>query len=334
MKIIKFLLPALAMVGFLVIKPGFDLYRAVCVGIAVVLTLIVGLMLHLKSGQAKEEITVDDPELAELLQGSMGENKGAILIQSVLLALLLVVIALLLSWLLSFTPVYGMFYDQDYQIFTHDLDVLIEAGDLESAVSRIDQRLEQPLSQAKQLKLAKRKYELYIELGRRETWTVAKEAYFALAEDTANTWGLDPSLANAERRAVMPTPTPQPTFTPWPTQTPWPTLTPVKTPTPMPTYTPYPSPTPAPTQEPDQERPPLDFSRCTESKVDNVLKVEGEFWAWDCGDWGWYGQWQPSSSTNPIGGKLPQPYVANSGHFYLCPPKADQTQPYTAKKCL
>ena len=136
-----------------------------------------------------------------------------------------------------------------------------------------------------------------------------------------------PTVTPTSTSTNTPTPTDTPTATPTDTPEPTDTPTPLPSPTPRPTYTPY------PTFTPEAETPPLDLTKCTEVQVENELGVSGSFQAWNCDDWGLYGQWQPTAEMNSIGGKLPQAYHSGSiGAFYLCPP-VDAGQPYTAKTC-
>ena len=323
MIIIRLLLVLGAVSIYLFVWPGqIDWYHAAAGSVALIISGSIAIWWSSRSGKSEEEFTQDDPEIASMLEEESRESFGSAIVKGFLLGIVVFGLAWLLAWVGAKTPAYGWFYDIGFESFLHDLDVLVEEDSYKAAISRIDLRLEQPLSEPKQLVLVHRKYDYYLTLGRQAIRAEEKEAYFLLAKDVAETWQLDGSLADAEYRAVRPTATPYPTPTPRPTTTP------------MPTWTPYPTSTPMPTATPDVGRPPLDFSRCTEVLVNNSLEVSGVLRAWECGDWGCYGQWQPVGEENPIGGRLPQLYVSSSvGRFYLCPPVGENQDVYTEKEC-
>ncbi len=310
-------LMVLSLVFYFVVTPGkFDLYHSMTAALAAVIVGLVWLRQVKKAQEESRQMMELDPELAAMMDSS--DSLGAILLRGALLAILFFVLAVGLAWLGSKTPVYALFYDEGHQQFLRELEVLAEEKEYEAAVRRIDQRLKEPLSQRRQRELAQLKYDYLIDLGQKPGDIEEKRAAFSRAEAWAEEWGLDSSLANAERRAVAGTPTAVPSPTPMPTYTPAPTATPQPTATPLP---------------PDPERPPLDLSKCEAQEVSNEFAAGGQLQAWDCGEWGWYGQWQPSDDMNSIGGRLPQAYHSSKGGFKLCPPAGESQTAYTAVSC-
>lgn len=315
---IRILVIILALLGFMQWQ-GWDGYHGVAGGISLLVSLSLVAALVIRSAKENEELVESDPEMASLIGDSF--------VASLLKGLFFGVIALLLAWfsavLMQRTPVYGLFYNVNYEQLVSDLQVSEEDGNFQAAIDRIDRAYNLPMSEEKRVALAQRKFNNLIRLGDKATSVEAGQLYYVQAEVWAKKAKLsenDIALANAKIRALQPTPSAMPTLTPMPTYTPYPT------PKPLPTWT------PVPTSTPDRERPPLDLSRCQEVYVINRLNVGGVFQSWDCGDWGWYGQWRPTKQQNAVGGLLPQPYVAD-GPFYLCPPPAEAEVPYTAKSC-
>lgn len=335
------LIVLLGQVLYLLVWPGrADLYRLFCTLVVLVVLGAVALW-RLLSNPA--------PEGAGL-SGFGGLAFASGLLRGLIWSAVVFALVAVVSWGFAKTPIYPLFYDRGFDQLHHDLVVLTEAKSYQPAIDRIDQRLgrlfDKPLSPKNQKVLAQMKVDSLIALGHQASRWEDKVYYFSGAEETARRWKLDPSLADAELRAARPTPTPLPTSTPGPTSTPQPTWTPqpplpTYTPPPVPpTYIPYPTPLPTATPPPVpvfptvEGGPPLDFSKCHEVVVDERLGAPGEFHAWDCSEWGWYGQWQPGSGDNPIGGHLPQIYVSSvCGRFYLCPPKGGESGPYTATNC-
>lgn len=173
------------------------------------------------------------------LRKASGDAPLVTVLKSVGWGLLTWLLAILIAWIGSLTPVYGMFYDADWEAVINDIRVLERHGDYESAAEVIDTRLQEPMSLEKRRELAEWKYNLLVQQGREvvPNYELARQ-YFAQAEEWASKQGLDAELANAEWRAAHPTQTAMPTFTPYPTQTPFPTYTPQPTvvvPTPAPT---------------------------------------------------------------------------------------------------
>ena len=318
----------------------FFLFRLISSLVSLSIAGLIAFRIRRQNTVVDEEEELLDPEEEAALRRLESRSQ---LIRGILLAPLFFVLTVSCGWGLSKTPLPGtlkklLHDDQAFENLNEDLDLLEEVGNYEAAIDRIENRLNETLPAAEQKYLAKRKYDNLITLGRRAQTYEKKVYYFTLAEETAEKWELDPSLAQAERKAVLPTATPLPTSTPLPTPTERPTYTPIPSPTPLPTYTPPPTWTPLPptptAKAADEDGPPFDTSKCQEVAVADRLGVPGEIRAWACGKWGWYGQWRPGSGGQPVGGQLPQVYVSSArGRFFLCPPKSEDTQPYTATSC-
>lgn len=334
------------------------LYRLVCILFSLVFAGLVALWWSRQS-------TVEEPE-ESILQLDEEEAFGGLdlasgLLRGFILSVVVFGLTAFIGWggsMIGFEDfLSGLIYDRDFKQLIYDIELLERVESYQAAIDLADQWLAKPLSREKQVILAKMKVKDLLALGDKAATWEEQVHYFSLAKETAERWKLDPSLvalADAEERAVQPTqtplpaPTPLPTPTPWPTPTDRPTWTPAPTPTERPTYTPQPPPptwTPFPTPPPTvtsmpptatleptpSPRPP--WSDCTGATVDNRIGAAGNFWAWNCGKWGWFGQWQPSAELNPVGGVLPQKYVSGARGFYLCPPNGAHPRPYTAVTC-
>ena len=176
--------------------------------------------------------------------------------------------------------------------------------------------------------------EAYNLATRREQMVQAEPLSTAIAPTFTPTPTDTPTNTPTPTSTSTPTPTSTSTPTPTSTNTPTDTPEPTSTPTPQPTWTRQPTYTPPPSPTPEPDKPPLDYTRCADVTVENPLGVSGVFRAWDCGTWGFYGDWKPSEELNPVGGELPQPYHSGAiGSFKLCPPVEGQQLPYTAKVC-
>ncbi|HCX90024.1 MAG TPA: hypothetical protein DHT43_05795 [Deltaproteobacteria bacterium] len=222
---------------YLAVWPGkMDLYHLVVCGITLLLMGLVTVIWSQKSSSSEGELIQNDPELAALMQQSAGETTGGAILKAVVLGVVAFTLVVGIAWAGSKTFVYGMFYDTDFQSFNHELDVLEQAGNYAAVVEKLDERLSRPMTDEKKVELARRKYNSLITLGKSAGTVEEQRKWFAQAEEWAKKWKLDSALANAESRAVQPTPTPMPTHTPAPTYTPRPEI--VVTPTTTPRSTP------------------------------------------------------------------------------------------------
>jgi len=354
---IVLLIVLLGQIVFLFLWPGHaDYYRLSCSLLSLILTSWIALWWSRRSTVEEPEGSIIPPDEEALV----GLELASSLLRGVALSVVVFCVTLSLSWVGVQSGLNRYFYDPEFRELTHDIAVLERAESYQAAIELIAQRLERPLSREKQVILATHQRDDLIALGRKATRWEDKLHFFYLAKEVAERWGIDATLPDAEARAAhptltplpaptpLPTVTPQPTPSPYPTQTPYPTPTERPTQTPQPTYTPLPlpptwtpyptppptaTPWPTPTSPPVPQRPPLDFSKCHEVTVAERLGIPGTFHAWECGSWGWYGQWQPSKEAHPVGGPLPQVYVHGGKSFYLCPPKKGEPRPYTAYNC-
>ncbi len=194
-------LPNIIALVFLIVVSSFlgwvDAFHA-AFGIPSIIMVFLVMRWWKKRGQLEEEELEMESEIEE-------EHESVVWIASAGLAKAVIILALLflVFWLVSKTPFYGVFYDNDWEELSSKISVLAnDAHAWPEIVQIAENRLSGKLSLEKQKELALIEYQALIEWARETNDLEQRLTKLQKALSLVQKYSMDSQLAEAEIRAV------------------------------------------------------------------------------------------------------------------------------------